>query len=112
MSATPLYRISFYVPSDHCEALKQALFAVGAGRFGNYDCCSWQCRGEGQFRPLTGSNPTLGSIDTLQKVVEYRVEMVCQRQYLQAAVEALLHHHPYEQPAYAVTALVDVGTLD
>ena len=48
MHNSDLYKIEFYVPSSHLEAVKSAMFDAGAGRVGNYDCCSWQTSGEGQ----------------------------------------------------------------
>ncbi|MEH6542063.1 MAG: hypothetical protein V7748_18580, partial [Halopseudomonas sp.] len=52
-----MYKLCFFVPASHVEQVKQAVFAAGAGRLGNYDSCSWQVLGQGQFRPLSGSEP-------------------------------------------------------
>lgn len=100
-----MYHIAFYVPESHCESVKQAIFATGAGRIGNYDQCAWECLGTGQFRPLVGSQPFLGQAHQLEKVAEYRVELVCAEQYLEAAIQALKQSHPYEEPAYLVIQL-------
>ena len=100
-----MFQIVFYVPQTHLEAVKMALFDAGAGKIGDYDCCAWQTLGEGQFRPLVGSNPYLGTPDAMEKVAEYRVEMVCEESCLTAAVEAMLAVHPYEEPAYSVWPL-------
>ena len=97
-----MYKLSFYVPETHLEPVKAALFAVGAGFFANYDQCAWQVRGEGQFRPLSDSQPFLGSIGQLEKVVEYQVEMICSELIVKEAILTLLRTHPYQQPAYAV----------
>jgi hypothetical protein len=101
-----VYKLCFYVPVSHLESVKAAVFATGAGRVGDYDNCSWQVLGMGQFRPLAGSNPFLGQQDELEQVDEYRVEMVCAAQYVKAAVAALQEAHPYEEPAWDVIALV------
>ncbi len=101
-----MYQISFYAPENACESVKQAMFAAGAGHIGNYDCCSWQCLGQGQFRPLAGSNPVLGKHDLLETVAEYKVEMVCLEATLGAAIAAMKLAHPYEEVAYQVVALV------
>ena len=97
-----MYLLCFYVPEDAVEQVKDAVFAAGAGRIGLYDRCSWQTLGQGQFRPLAGSNPALGRQDSLATVAEYKVEMVCEEQYLGAAVRALRAAHPYEEPAWHV----------
>jgi len=108
-----MYKLTFYVPETHLEAVKEAVFAVGAGRIGDYDCCSWQTLGEGQFRPLAGSQPFIGQpvaegVGELEKVVEYKVEMVCEDQYVVTALKALISSHPYEEPAYDVWKLADI----
>ena len=55
-----MYTLCFYVPESALEQVKAAVFAAGAGRIGNYDQCCWQVAGQGQFRPLAGSNPAIG----------------------------------------------------
>ena len=72
-----MYNISFYVPEDYTEQVKTALFDAGAGRIGDYLHCAWQTKGTGQFMPLQGSNAFIGEINCLEKVVEYKVEMMC-----------------------------------
>ena len=96
------YQIIFYVPKDHCEVVKNALFKAGAGSLGNYQECSWQTEGQGQFRPTAGSQPFIGATDTLETVVEYKVEMICAKALIHQTINALKHAHPYEEPAYFV----------
>jgi len=97
-----MYKISFFVPESHLESVKSALFMAGAGKIGQYDCCAWQVKGQGQFRALEGSNPFLGEVNCLEFVEEYRVEMVCDEALVEDAIQALLTMHPYETPAYDV----------
>lgn len=97
-----MYSIIFYVPESHLESVKVALFAAGAGRVGNYDCCSWQTLGMGQYRPLPGSQPYHGKTNEITPVPEYKVEMVCEDKHLECALKALRTAHPYETPAYTV----------
>ena len=99
MSST-LYKIELYVPESHLTAVKTALFEAGAGRVGNYDCCAWQTRGEGQFRPLDGSTPFLGNQGQIETVIEYKLELVCEERCLKAVIAALKRAHPYEEVAY------------
>ena len=100
-----LYQISFYVPVTHCEIVKASMFEAGAGRVGDYQECAWQTLGEGQFKPLTSSQPFIGEIDKLEKVTEYKVEMICVEGVLKQVVQALKSSHPYEVPAYQVIKL-------
>jgi len=103
-----MYKICFYVPDNAVEIVKQALFAAGAGRIGNYDSCCWQVFGTGQFRPLENSNPAIGKTGKVETVSEYRVEMVCEDKIIKDVIEALRQSHPYEEPAYDVLKLEDL----
>ncbi|WP_019556685.1 Nif3-like dinuclear metal center hexameric protein [Thiomicrorhabdus arctica] len=103
-----MYKICFYVPESHLDCVKDALFAAGAGQIGQYDCCAWQSKGEGQFRALDGSKPFLGELNQLEKIVEYKVELVCASQYIELAVQALKASHPFETPAYDVIEVLNL----
>jgi hypothetical protein len=106
-----MYQLCFYVPESHLESVKEALFAQGAGRYNDYDQCCWQVRGEGQFRPLAGSRPYVGAVHRLEKLVEYKVEMICRDEVIKAALETLLAVHPYEEPSYRVYKILTVEEL-
>ena len=101
-----MYKLCFYVPESHLEQVKVAAFKAGAGRIGDYDSCCWQVSGQGQFRPLAGSAPYIGQQGKIERVAEYRVEMVCARECVKAAVLAMLDAHPYEEPAWDLVELV------
>lgn len=100
-----MYKLCVYVPVSHLEAVKQALFAAGAGRIGDYDSCCWQVAGRGQFRPLAGADPFVGAQGQIETVEEYKVELVCDDNVVVAAITALKQAHPYEEPAYQVWKL-------
>lgn len=106
-----MYKLVFFVPESHLESVKQAVFASGAGKIGDYDQCCWQVKGQGQFRPLPGANPFIGEVTAdaasaaLEAVDEYRVELVCEDKLITAAIAALRDAHPYEEPAFDVWPL-------
>ena len=102
-----MYKLCFFVPQAHAEKVKAAVFAAGAGEIGDYDHCCWQTLGQGQFRPLTGSQPFLGNEGQLQIVRELKIEMVCANALIANVVMALKLSHPYEEPAYEVWLLAD-----
>lgn len=102
-----MYVLVFYVPANEAERVKRALFEAGAGRIGDYQECSWEVLGEGQFRPMEGSTPFLGSEGELERVAELRVEMVVADSLIEKVVKALLEAHPYEEPAYHVLKTVN-----
>ncbi len=100
--SSAIVKIEFYVPESHLETVKQAMFDAGAGRLGDYDCCAWQTPGQGQYRPLSGSNPYLGVEGEVEQVAEYKVEMIAQRDVADKVVSAMKEAHPYEEVAYCV----------
>ena len=100
-----MYKLCFYVPLTHVDEVKRAVFAAGAGKIGDYDNCCWQVLGQGQFRPLSNSQPFIGDKGELSRVAEYRIEMVCDGQFIAPAVAALKSAHPYDEPAYDVWRL-------
>ena len=102
-----MYKLCYFVPESHLEQTKSALFESGAGRIGDYDQCAWQCLGTGQFRPLEGSDPFLGSHGAVETVAEYKVELVCEDELIRDVIRALRSSHPYEEPAFEVYRLED-----
>jgi hypothetical protein len=103
MSATNerLFQLCVYVPDTDVDPVKEALFAAGAGRLGAYDCCCWQTRGTGQFRPLAGSTPHIGRLGAVGSVPETKLELIISEPCLAAVLDALIQSHPYETPAYS-----------
>jgi hypothetical protein len=97
-----MYVLTYFVPSEHAERVKAAVFATGGGAMGNYDRCCFEVEGRGQYRPLGDSRPFIGERGRTEKVRETRVELVVGDGRIHAVVEALLAAHPYEEPAYYV----------
>lgn len=104
-----MYQLIVYVPEANLTTVKHALFEAGAGRFEYYEHCCWQTKGYGQFKPLQGSQPAVGEVgEQVEQEPEYKVETVCREADIHKIIEALKQTHPYEEPAYAVWALVDI----
>ena len=55
--ATPLDKLTVFVPSDAAAPVRAALAEAGAGAIGDYDFASFTSQGEGRFRPLDGRGP-------------------------------------------------------
>ncbi|MCY4356928.1 MAG: NGG1p interacting factor NIF3 [Gammaproteobacteria bacterium] len=104
-----MVKVEFYVPESHLEQVKTAMFDAGAGRVGDYDCCAWQTLGQGQFRPLSGSKPFFGQQGSVETVAEYKVEMVCIRECVDAVIAAMKESHPYEEVAYCVIRMEEIA---
>jgi len=94
-----------FVPSTDAEKLKNALFSIGCGVQGNYDSCGYTLRGQGQFRPLEGSNPYIGTENQVEHVEEERIEMIYPAGLQRAVVQAVYENHPYEEPAFDLLPL-------
>ena len=102
-----MYKLAFFVPPSHVDVVKSAVFAAGGGRIGDYDHCAWQVLGQGQFRPLDGSQPYLGQTGVVEQVEEWKVELVVADDLITQVVAALKQSHPYETPAYEVWRLAE-----
>jgi hypothetical protein len=97
-----MYKLNFYVPQESKEEVKEALFAIGVGMFDNYECCAWETKGMGQFKPIGNANPHIGKLNELEVLEEYKVELICHDHLIQQAVKVLKEAHPYEEVAYEV----------
>ena len=106
-----MYKITFYVPISHLEKVKKAIFRKGAGKYKNYSHCCWQVLGEGQFKPLKGSTPFLGKENEIVKVKEYRVDLICEEKRIKEVIQELIRVHPYEEPAYHITKILNIYDL-
>ncbi|WP_440091181.1 NGG1p interacting factor NIF3 [Pseudomonas putida] len=102
-----MYKLAFFIPASHVEVVKAAVFAAGGGRIGDYEHCAWQTLGQGQFRPLDGSQPFLGQTGQVEVVEEWKVELVVADELVAQVVAALKQSHPYETPAYEVWRLAE-----
>jgi hypothetical protein len=102
-----MLKLNFYVPETHVEEVKSALFEAGAGTFDKYEQACWQTMGQGQFKPIEGSDPHIGQQDQLERVDEYRVEIICSEECIEQVIKALKVNHPYEEPAYEVLHMLD-----
>jgi len=97
---TLLKKLVTYIPVDHFEAVRDALYMVGCGHIGNYDCCGFGIPGFGNFRPLKGASPFLGKVGELEEVEEVRLETLVVSGMEEVAIETLKSAHPYEEVAY------------
>lgn len=100
-----LKKLVIFVPEDHLEPVKQALFRAGAGSIGAYSHCSFHTDGTGTFMPRVGSTPFIGKKGMLEQVRELRLETIVPQSIEKKAVQAMLKAHPYEEVAYDVYAL-------
>ena len=100
------YKLVVFVPHGALDAVRDAVFAAGAGRIGEYERCSWYAEGIGTFRGGEGTSPTIGRAGREERVPEFRLETILPADSLDEVVAALRGAHPYEEPAYDVYPLV------
>ncbi|NEW40108.1 Nif3-like dinuclear metal center hexameric protein [Nocardia cyriacigeorgica] len=96
------------VPRSETDQLLAALFAAGAGGSGKYREAAWKVAGVGQFRPMEGADPAIGSIGEIEYVDEDRIELVAPPAARSAILSALRTAHPYEEPAFHITERASV----
>jgi len=95
-----LLKLVTFVPSEHIEKVRSALFKAGCGDIGNYDSCSYTVEGQGTFRAGEGANPYCGKIGELHSEPEIRLETILPSFKMNEAMKALIQAHPYEEPAF------------
>lgn len=97
-----MYKLNYYVPTEYKEKTKEALFNLGLGKYENYECCCFESLGTGQFKPINSANPHIGEVNKIEKVQEYKIEMICNDGLIKEAIKVLKQSHPYEEVAYEV----------
>ena len=106
--AGPQYKIITFVPEADVNKVANALYEAGAGAIGNYSHCGFKSDGTGTFKPLVGSNPTIGKRGKLETVNEIKLETVVASDKVAAVIAALRANHPYETPAFDVFQHCDI----
>lgn len=97
---TLLKKLVTYIPVDHFEEVRDALYSIGCGHIGNYDCCGFGVAGNGNFRPLKGASPFFGKVGEMEEAEEIRLETIIVSGMESIALETLKRVHPYEEVAY------------
>jgi len=95
-------KLVVFVPREALDTVREALFAAGAGRIGDYERCSWYTEGTGTFLGGKSTAPSVGQPGREQRVAELRLETVFPEELQAEVVEALRRAHPYEEPAFDI----------
>ncbi len=102
-SGTDWLKFEVYLPEEDLDRVKKAVADSGGGKIGFYDSCSSSWQVESNFKPLHGSNPTLGTNDELSTVKEVKLEFMAES-FLKATMMRVIHaNHSYEEPVYTIT---------
>jgi hypothetical protein len=98
-------KLVVFVPREALNAVREALFAAGAGRIGDYEHCSWYTEGTGTFLGGAGTSPSVGQAGREERVAELRLETVFPAELQDEVLAALRRAHPYEEPSFDVYEL-------
>ncbi len=99
-------KLVVFVPREALDTVRDALFAAGAGRIGEYERCSWYTEGTGTFLGGEGTKPSVGRAGREERVAELRLETVYPAERHNEVIAALQSAHPYEEPAFDVYELL------
>jgi len=95
-----LLKLVTFIPEEHLEKVREAVFSAGAGVIGGYDKCSFVTSGTGSFRPGEDTEPFTGIKGKVHFEKEVRLETVLFSHMKGRVVKALMEAHPYEEVAY------------
>lgn len=104
-----LFKLVVFVPQTHQDQVREAISMAGAGHIGNYSHCTFQTEGKGNFMPLEGTEPFIGSKGELETVQEVRMETIVPNSRLSKVLTAMEEAHPYEEVAYDLYPLANKG---
>jgi hypothetical protein len=99
-------KLVVFVPEASLDAVRDAVFAAGAGKIGEYTRCSWYTPGTGTFLGGEETDPTVGERGREERVPELRLETVFPAELQDDVITALRRAHPYEEPAFDVYPLL------
>ena len=102
-----LQKLYCFVPVDHLEAVRSAIFAAGAGHIGGYSECSYSVEGFGTFRGGEGTQPFVGQPGIRHTEKEARLEVILPAYLSRSVVQAMMAAHPYEEVAYDLVPLAN-----
>lgn len=102
-----LVKLVVFAPESHAAAVRDALFAAGAGKVGRYDECSFNAAGTGTFRAGEGAMPFVGTQGSRHQEAEQRIEVILPAYLTTAVLTAMRGAHPYEEIAYDLIPLLN-----
>ena len=100
-----LMKLYTFVPGEHADKVREAIFKAGGGRVGNYSECSFNIKGTGTFKPGEGTHPHTGEAGKREVTNEEKIEVIFPAYLKEKLVNAMTEAHPYEEVAYDLIAL-------
>ena len=100
-------KLEIFVPEEYILQIRDELAKIGAGVIGNYDHCVALYPIQGYYRPLAGANPFEGKVGKINVGSEYKIEVNCKRDLVNAALKVIREIHPYEEPLINIIPLAN-----
>lgn len=85
--------------------IQKAWFDNGLGNIGQYSNCSFTVDGIGTFMPSVNANPSIGSADKTEVLTEKVIEILCNNNEVQKAIEVAKKTSSYETIAHSIIPL-------
>ena len=105
---TKLYKVETYLPHEAWDNIINALYELGLGKIGNYDCCLSWYEINSSWKALDGANPYLGKVDEIEFANEYKLEFQCSEPDLELAIHTIKANHPYEEVGINIIPLIQI----
>lgn len=105
-----LRKLVVFVPVNHADKVRDAMFIAGAGHIGQYDSCSFNMEGTGTFKAREGALPYVGTIGQIHHEPEVRIETIVPSHAEHRVLKAMLAAHPYEEVAWDSYILTNQAT--
>lgn len=102
-------KIQIFCPRESADAIRLAIGEAGGGRIGNYSHCVSVTESIGYFKPELGARPSIGVVGEIARVEEAKIEFVCDETEVKRIIESVKRIHLYEEVAYDVIPLIELG---
>lgn len=98
-------KLTTYAPHAEGSAIREALFAAGAGSIGSYNHCSFNMEGVGTYQGDATTNPTKGEKLKDHSEPETQISVTFPKHLESEILQALFTAHSYEEVAYEVISM-------
>ena len=100
-----IQKLVTYTVPENVEKIRNAMFAAGAGKIGNYEDCSFSTKGTGTYMGTENSNPEIGERFEFMETAEIKIEVTFEKHLQSKILQALFSNHVYEEVAYEIYQL-------
>ena len=100
-----LKKLFTFVPIEHAENVRNAVFTAGGGQISSYSECSFNTEGTGTYKAGEGTHPFTGKIGERHTEPEVKMEIIFPAWLEKGICTAMITAHPYEEVAYDIVPL-------